>query len=94
MVVYSIQFYLISGEIRFCFRNTSFQERIGFETTDSKENLRDAFTVAASDMAGVMLVFNGKIILGTRARKTRSKSFEAFSSPSGAPPGPPAGYSG
>ena len=27
-----------------------------------------------------MLVFNGKIILGTRARKTRSKSFEAFSS--------------
>ena len=31
-------------------------------------------------MAGVMLVFNGKIIQGTRARKTRSKSFEAFSS--------------
>ena len=31
-------------------------------------------------MAGVVLVFNGKIILGTRARKTRSKSFEAFSS--------------
>ena len=27
-----------------------------------------------------MLVFNGKVILGTRARKTRSKSFEAFSS--------------
>ena len=41
--------------------------------------LRDAFVVAVSDMAGVMLVFNGKIILGTRARKTRSKSFEAFS---------------
>ena len=53
---------------------------IGFETTDSKQNLRDAVTVAASDMAGVMLVFNGKIIQGTRARKTRSKSFEAFSS--------------
>ena len=59
---------------------TGAQRPIGFETTDSKENLRDAFTVAASDMAGVMLVFNGKIILGTRARKTRSKSFEAFSS--------------
>ena len=43
-------------------------------------NLRDAFTVAASDMTGVVLVFNGKVILGTRARKTRSKSFEAFSS--------------
>lgn len=59
---------------------TGAQRPIGFETTDSKQNLRDAFTVAASDMAGVMLVFNGKIILGTRARKTRSKSFEAFSS--------------
>lgn len=59
---------------------TGAQKPIGFETTDSKQNLRDAFTVAASDMAGVMLVFNGKIILGTRARKTRSKSFEAFSS--------------
>ena len=59
---------------------TGAQKPIGFETTDSKQNLRDAFTVASSDMAGVMLVFNGKIILGTRARKTRSKSFEAFSS--------------
>ena len=59
---------------------TGAQKPIGFETTDSKQNLRDAFTVAASDMAGVVLVFNGKIILGTRARKARSKSFEAFSS--------------
>ena len=59
---------------------TGAQKPIGFETTDSKQNLRDAFTVAASDMAGVVLVFNGKVILGTRARKTRSKSFEAFSS--------------
>jgi L-asparaginase len=25
-------------------------------------------------------VFNGKVILGTRAQKTRSKSFQAFSS--------------
>ncbi|MBR2894959.1 MAG: asparaginase [Oscillospiraceae bacterium] len=59
---------------------TGAQKPIGFETTDSKQNLRDAFTVAASDMSGVVLVFNGKVILGTRARKTRSKSFEAFSS--------------
>ena len=59
---------------------TGAQKPIGFETTDSKQNLRDAFAVAASDMAGVVLVFNGKVILGTRARKTRSKSFEAFSS--------------
>ncbi len=59
---------------------TGAQKPIGFETTDSKQNLRDAFTVASSDMAGVMVVFNSKVILGTRARKTRSKSFQAFSS--------------
>lgn len=59
---------------------TGAQKPIGYETTDSKQNLRDAFTVAASDMSGVMLVFNGKIIMGTRARKTHSKSFKAFSS--------------
>ena len=59
---------------------TGAQKPIGFDSTDSKQNLRDAFAVAASDMAGVMVVFNGKVILGTRARKTRSKSFEAFSS--------------
>ena len=59
---------------------TGAQKPIGYETTDSKQNLRDAFTVAASGMSGVLLVFNGKMIMGTRARKTRSKSFEAFSS--------------
>lgn len=30
--------------------------------------------------AAVQIVFNGKVILGTRARKTFSKSFQAFSS--------------
>lgn len=59
---------------------TGAQKPIGYDTTDSKQNLRDAFTVVASGMSGVLLVFNGKIIMGTRARKTRSKSFEAFSS--------------
>lgn len=59
---------------------TGAQKPIGYETTDSKQNLRDAFTVASSDMAGVMIVFSGKIIVGTRARKTHSKRFSAFSS--------------
>ena len=60
---------------------TGAQKPIGFETTDSKQNLRDAFAAAASDILhGVLLVFNGRVILGTRARKTRSKSFQAFSS--------------
>ena len=59
---------------------TGAQKPIGFDTTDSKVNLTDAFRVAASDMPGVSLVFNSQVILGTRAQKTRTKSFEAFSS--------------
>ncbi len=60
---------------------TGAQKPIGFETTDSKQNLSDAFLVAASGMRGVLVVFGGSVMLGTRAQKTRSKSFAAFSSP-------------
>ena len=55
---------------------TGAQKPIGFDSTDSKINLADAFRCAASDLP----VFNSHVILGTRARKTRSKSFQAFSS--------------
>lgn len=51
-----------------------------FENTDSKTNLADAFRCAVSDLRGVMIVFNGRVILGTRARKTRTVSLQAFSS--------------
>nr|WP_326184940.1 asparaginase [uncultured Oscillibacter sp.] len=59
---------------------TGAQKPIGFDSTDSKVNLTDAFRCAAEDLPGVSIVFNHKVILGTRARKTRSKSFQAFSS--------------
>ncbi|MBQ1411327.1 MAG: asparaginase [Oscillospiraceae bacterium] len=59
---------------------TGAQKPIGSDNTDSKINLEDAFRCACSPMRGVMVVFNGKVILGTRARKTHSKSFRAFSS--------------
>ncbi len=59
---------------------TGAQKPIGFDTTDSKRNLQDAFQVAASGLHGVCLVFGGEILLGTRARKTHSKQFQAFSS--------------
>lgn len=59
---------------------TGAQKPILFENTDSKTNLADAFRVAVSDLRGVMIVFNGRVILGTRARKTRTTSFQAFSS--------------
>ena len=59
---------------------TGAQKPIGVDSTDSKINLLDAFRCATEDLPGVSIVFNNQVILGTRARKTRSKSFQAFSS--------------
>lgn len=60
---------------------TGSQKPINMEISDSKTNLYDSFLYASSDKAsGVHIVFNGKVILGTRARKTHSKSYNAFSS--------------
>ena len=59
---------------------TGAQKPIGFDSTDSKINLQDAFRCATEDLPGVCIGFNNQVILGTRARKTRSKSFQAFSS--------------
>ena len=59
---------------------TGAQKPIVFENTDSKTNLTDAFRCAVSDLCGVMLVFNGRVMLGTRARKTHTTSLQAFSS--------------
>ena len=59
---------------------TGAQKPIWLDGTDSKRNLTDAFLYACRGCGGVQIVFNGKVILGTRARKTCSKSFQAFSS--------------
>ena len=59
---------------------TGAQRPIGFDSTDSKVNLMDAFRCGAEDLPGISIVFNSRVILGTRAKKTRSKSFQAFSS--------------
>jgi len=59
---------------------TGAQKPIGFDSTDSKINLIDAFRCATEDMPGVSIVFNNHVILGTRAKKTHTKSFQAFSS--------------
>ena len=59
---------------------TGAQKPIGFDSTDSKVNLTDALRCATEDLPGVSIVFDGKVIPGTRAKKTRSKSFQAFSS--------------
>ena len=60
---------------------TGAQKPINLEISDAKTNLLDSFTYACSEHArGVVIIFNGNVILGTRARKTRTKSFDAFSS--------------
>lgn len=59
---------------------TGSQKPIVSDNSDSRQNLYDSFVCACSEMCGVVVVFNGRVILGTRARKTRTKSFHAFSS--------------
>lgn len=60
---------------------TGSQKSIYLRDTDARNNLIGAFMYAASDYAGgVSVVFDEKVIIGTRAKKTRSKSFNAFSS--------------
>lgn len=53
---------------------------IGFEETDAKRNLIDAVRFACEKIGGVYVVFDGKVISGTRAVKVRSKSYSAFMS--------------
>ncbi len=60
---------------------TGAQKSIYLRDTDARGNLKDAFTYACdSRSVGTHIVFDGEVILGTRARKTRTKSFNAFSS--------------
>jgi len=60
---------------------TGAQQSIGSRETDARRNLYDAFLYASSSVAwGVTIVFDGQVILGTRAKKIRSKSYHAFAS--------------
>ncbi|MBE7080166.1 MAG: asparaginase [Clostridiales bacterium] len=60
---------------------TGSQKPIDKEDTDGRINLRDSFLYAASnDASDVVIVFQGKVIAGTRAKKVRTKSFNAFTS--------------
>ena len=60
---------------------TGSQKPIDKEDTDGRINLRDSFLYAASeDACDVSIVFQGKIIVGTRAKKVRTKSYNAFTS--------------
>ena len=49
--------------------------------SDAHRNLVDAFLCASdNDSHGVLIVFSGSVILGTRARKNYTKRFAAFTS--------------
>lgn len=60
---------------------TGSQKPIDMDITDAKTNLLDSFIYASDEKSqGISMVFDGKVIAGTRAKKMRSKSYNAFSS--------------
>lgn len=60
---------------------TGAQKPINMDVTDARSNLLDSFLYAVDDASqNVNIVFDGKVIVGTRARKERTKSHDAFSS--------------
>ena len=60
---------------------TGSQKSIYDRDTDARRNLLDALTYSAySGAHGVSVVFDGKAMIGTRVRKMRTHSFNAFSS--------------
>lgn len=60
---------------------TGSQKPMGNPYTDAKINIYQSILYALDDRSfNVSIVFNGKAIAGTRARKQRTRSFDAFES--------------
>ena len=60
---------------------TGAQKPIDLPVTDARTNLLDSLRFVSDGRAhGVNIVFGGNVIAGTRAKKERSKSYNAFSS--------------
>jgi len=60
---------------------TGAQRPIDMDVTDAKTNVLDSFVYASDpDSQDVSIVFDGKVIRGTRAKKVRAKSYNAFES--------------
>ncbi len=60
---------------------TGSQKPLATADSDARSNLLNAIVFACDERAhGVHLLFDNKVILGTRARKTHTKSFNAFKS--------------
>ncbi|WP_141603814.1 asparaginase [Terrilactibacillus laevilacticus] len=59
---------------------TGSQVPISFKKTDAKKNVQDALRFSQENIGGVFVVFDGRVIIGTRAVKMRTKSYDAFES--------------
>ena len=59
---------------------TGAQLPIDHPLTDGLDNLRTAFSMAASGHPGVFLAFDRKVMLGCRSVKTHTTNFKAFTS--------------
>ncbi|MFT8317471.1 MAG: asparaginase [Sporolactobacillus sp.] len=60
---------------------TGSQVPISFKKTDARKNIQDALTFAEkAELPGVFVIFDGRAIIGTRAVKMRTKSYDAFES--------------
>jgi len=59
---------------------TGSQVPISFKKTDAIKNLSDSLLFACENVGGVFVVFDGRVIMGTRAVKMRTKSYDAFES--------------
>jgi L-asparaginase len=59
---------------------TGSQLPIEADGSDAKRNLYDAFCCACEDFSGVYVAFFGRLIIGTCAKKMKTRSFDAFES--------------
>ncbi len=60
---------------------TGAQKPISYDSTDALINLRDSFYYMMHEgTRGIKVVFGGKVITGTRAKKVNSLSYQAFTS--------------
>lgn len=59
---------------------TGSQVPISFKKTDAKKNIADSLRFACEEIGGVFVIFDGRVIVGTRAVKLRTKSYDAFES--------------
>lgn len=59
---------------------TGSQYSMADSRTDALQNLHDSLLMAGEAIAGVFIVFDGRVINGTRGIKTKTRSYDAFES--------------